>query len=534
MMTTQKQSAQSFSASTKNENPFFTALEPRSPFAAQVPEVPADAPEGSYTYALVQSGPSVPAEECETATLSVEVMIRWGATVLHVAHLTPVRSFWVGEAEGKADKCDFFLPEEKLGARRIPVILAEGGRVSVVVPANATGTIAFAGEAAKDVRTLVGAGNAAPCAELAGAHRIALPDGARATLDLNGVVFELSAVHAGKTTTRFRMTGEALPYTGLSLLLHAGLLAATALFMPSLAMANEDGIPDDQAYALKAMLDADAMRENEKLEEKAVDNTTPGEHGDAGQAATGEMGKAGSLTSRDVNKRFSVHGEGPETYLSRTEALTQARDFGMIGILASMQGSVNSPTSPWGKEIANGTDAENFKGNIFGETIGDAAGSGGLNLTGVGEGGGSTGEGIGVGRLGTIGHDFVDGHGHSNGRLAGVHQVKGPGAVRMATPAVSGRLPPEVIQRVVRQNFGRFRACYESGLRNNPSLGGRVGVRFVIMHDGSVSSVANGGSDLPDAGVVSCVTRAFYGLSFPQPENGIVTVTYPIVFTPAN
>jgi len=59
-------------------------------------------------------------------------------------------------------------------------------------------------------------------------------------------------------------------------------------------------------------------------------------------------------------------------------------------------------------------------------------------------------------------------------------------------------------------------------------------VRFVIGRDGSVSSVQNGGSDLPDAAVVSCVTRAFYGLSFPQPENGIVTVTYPIVFSPAD
>ena len=53
-----------------------------------------------------------------------------------------------------------------------------------------------------------------------------------------------------------------------------------------------------------------------------------------------------------------------------------------------------------------------------------------------------------------------------------------------------------------------------------------------IGRDGAVSNVGNGGSDLPDAGVVSCVQRAFYGLSFPQPASGIVTVTYPIVFTP--
>jgi hypothetical protein len=32
--------------------------------------------------------------------------------------------------------------------------------------------------------------------------------------------------------------------------------------------------------------------------------------------------------------------------------------------------------------------------------------------------------------------------------------------------------------------------------------------------------------------VISCVVRSYYGLSFPAPEGGIVTVVYPILFTP--
>jgi hypothetical protein len=97
---------------------------------------------------------------------------------------------------------------------------------------------------------------------------------------------------------------------------------------------------------------------------------------------------------------------------------------------------------------------------------------------------------------------------------------------------VSGRLPPEAIQRIIRQNFGRFRACYEAGLQRNPSLHGTVSTRFVIGRDGAVSNVSDGGSSMPDPAVTSCVHRAFYGVSFPQPEGGIVTVTYPIVFSP--
>jgi hypothetical protein len=89
-----------------------------------------------------------------------------------------------------------------------------------------------------------------------------------------------------------------------------------------------------------------------------------------------------------------------------------------------------------------------------------------------------------------------------------------------------------VIQRIVRQNYGRFRMCYERGLQHNPNLEGRVAVRFVIGSDGTVNHAANGGSDLPSGEVVSCVVRAYYGLSFPQPEGGIVTVVYPIMFSP--
>jgi hypothetical protein len=184
-------------------------------------------------------------------------------------------------------------------------------------------------------------------------------------------------------------------------------------------------------------------------------------------------------------------------------------------------------------------------------------GEGGLGLTGVGEGGGSDGLGIGLGHLGGLGHTDGPvgsgrggagspprgggwaGGGWGRGWGFGVgHSGKGLGkapTVRMCDYAycmLSGRLPAEVIQRIVRQSFGRFRACYEVGLKTNPRLQGRVSTSFVIGRDGAVSSATNAGSDLPDPAVVSCVVRAFYGISFPQPEGGIVTVTYPITFSP--
>lgn len=187
---------------------------------------------------------------------------------------------------------------------------------------------------------------------------------------------------------------------------------------------------------------------------------------------------------------------------------------------------------------ADGAESDvDARGNMWGDSIGDSFGAGGLGLSGIGEGGGAKGEGIGLGAIGSVGHGAGtgtgQGFGSGHGRLGGSHRSRAP-QVRMGATTVNGSLPPEVIQRIVRQNFGRFRLCYEQGLRNNPNLQGRITIRFVIGRDGSVTNANNGGSDLPDPGVVSCVARSFHGLSFPQPEAGIVTVTYPIMFIPGD
>jgi hypothetical protein len=537
--------------SSANPNPFlqgpeanlfakpFTLDNPFAKSAVRSDEVPADAPEGSYTYKLVQSGPAVLPEECETAASAVEIVIRWGETVLHVDHLTPPRSFFVGETSDKARKCDFSLPEEKLGAARMPLILAADGKAWLVVPAGATGTVTFAGQAAKSVHD---ATLAEPCSELAGAVKIALPSGAKAELAIGDLNFAISTVNAGRAVGgRFRLDSKSLPYQALSLLLHTSLLAATALFMPEMAMAQEDGVSDEQRYLLQTKLEQIAEREPEqRKDDAAVDNAGPS--GGTGAQAKNESGKAGSTTSSKTNGYYGVAGahDNPDVHLSHAEALRDAATFGMIGLLNSgAGGDINAPTAAWGADDSSGRDTRSALGNMWGATLDEAGGAGGLGLTGLGEGGGGLWNGMGMGPVGTIGHgsglgdgqDF--GNGHSHGHLTGQHVVKAPGLVRVGIATVNGRLPPEIIQRTVRQNYGRFKFCYENALRNNPNLQGRVSVRFVINREGGIASAESGGSDLPDAGAVSCVVRAFYGLSFPPPDNGIVTVTYPIVFSPA-
>jgi len=505
-------------------------------------DVPLDAPEGSYTYTLVKSAPDVPVDEVEDARLaSVEVMILWDQMVLHVQHLTPPRSFYVGEEQGKNFTCDFFVPSEKLGTTRAPVVLADrGGSVALVIPQRATGTIEIPGQPKLSVQDAIQQGKTQPCAELSGAQQMPLPPGTKAKIEVGGLTFQVSAGNAGRVIAgHFQLDTQGLLYTGVSLAVHAGLLAAMAFFMPPMGATDEDGISQDQQTLLSQYLKAAAEKEQEeKKTEEVADTNADNKEGGSGTRAKGEEGSMGNPNTKLTGNRYGVQGpkDNPDPHIARQAALRDAAEFGMIGLLNSgAGGDPSAPTAPWGRDDSLGNDPLSARGNMWGNDIGESFGAGGLGLSGIGEGGGGRGEGIGLGGIGTIGHGAGtgtgQGFGSGHGRLGGSHRAKPP-QVRMGATQVSGRLPPEVIQRIVRQNFGRFRLCYENGLRNNPNLQGRVSVRFVIGRDGAVSNVGNGGSDMPDGGVVSCVVRAFYGLSFPQPEGGIVTVTYPIMFSP--
>ena len=496
---------------------------------------------GNFTYAMVKSGPDVSPEEVELPHVqAAEVMVLWGTNVLHVAHLSPPRNFYVGEEQGKAFTSDFFIPAEKLGTQRMPVVIGDQSSIAVVIPQQATGEV----EAADGSRMSLDQARrqAGPCAELAGAHQLPLGPGGKARVQLGDIVFQVAAVNAGKPIAHGLASGidwNVLAYFGLSLLSVGGLVAAMAFFVPPLGLSDGEGIDQDQLYLIQQYLDAAAERELEQEEtEQVSDSDADNKEGGTGTRAKGEEGSMGKETSKETNKRYAVQGpaDNQDPHIARQAALREAMEFGMIGLLnTGAAGDPNAPTAPWGRDTSLGTDEVSAMGNMWGDEIGDAFGSGGLGLSGIGEGGGGRGEGIGLGNIGTMGHGAGtgtgQGFGSGHGRLGGSHRTKAP-QVRMGATQVSGRLPAEVIRRIVRQNFGRFRLCYEQGLGRNPNLEGRVTVRFVIGRDGAVSNVSNGGSDLPDSNVVNCVVKAFYGLSFPKPEGGIVTVQYPIMLAP--
>src|SRR5262249_38703146 len=163
---------------------------------------------------------------------------------------------------------------------------------------------------------------------------------------------------------------------------------------------------EEQKYTLAAKLEAISEREQEDKTEKTADNaadTSPA--GGTGAAAKNESGTQGSVTSTRTNGRSGIEGpkDNPDVHLSRAQGLRDAAEFGMIGLInAGGAGDRNTPTVAWGRDDALGNDPKSALGNMWGTTIDEAAGSGGLGLTGIGEGGGGIYEGIGVGHIPTI------------------------------------------------------------------------------------------------------------------------------------
>jgi hypothetical protein len=527
---------------------------PSAPFVAQAApqtfaaglgiEPPMDGGGTGFSYSMVKSGPDVSPDEVEVAHLSaIEVMILWDSNVLHVSHLTPPRSFYVGEELGDKVACDYFIPSETLGTTRAPIVVSRGLGASLVILPRSRGYVDLQGQGKVSLADLISSGRAHASTEMSGAYEYELPAGAKARMELEGssLVFQVSAVNAGKRVpVGFLATMEpaAFLYTGLSFLLHMGLVAVFAFFMPSMRGDDSEAIDRDQILMMQKLLNAAAEREQEQRDDPTTETANDQQEGGTGTRAKGEEGSMGNPNTKDSGHKYGVQGpkDNPDPHLAKQAALQEAAQFGMIGLISTMGGGdPNAPTAPWGREESAGQDEKSARGNMFGDTIGDSFGAGGLGLSGVGEGGGGRGEGIGLGNFGGLGHGAGTGTGQGigsgRGRLGGGHTVKAP-RIREGATSVNGRLPPEVIQRIVRQNFGRFRLCYENGMRNNPNLQGRVTVKFVIDRSGAVAMTADGGSDIPDSSVVQCVVRGFGNLSFPQPEGGMVTVVYPIMFNP--
>ena len=378
------------------------------------------------------------------------------------------------------------------------------------------------------------------------AEPLGVAPGSRASIEMGALTVDLEVISADerRPAGRLRLELGAWLIQGLSGLVYLGLLATLTMIVPRLRGDEVDAEEVlDRNLLLQRALDASAAREHEQLVTKADDAPSPGQArdshlGDAPAArAPGEPGLQGNPVATSASGQLASRGPSRAIQVLKQDALAEASHFGIVGLLATTQGTGSAP-SPWEPRPGDGGSQASVRAPRWDDTIADVFSAGGLGLSGTGEGGGGRANAIGLGSMGSLGRGdgtgigTVEGMGGGGrGRLGGTHyvRIRGDGGDGVS---INGRLPPEAIRRIVQQNMGRFRFCYEGGLERRPDLAGRVVTKFLVGRDGAVVLAVDAGSDLPDPAVVACVVRAFQTLSFPAPAGGLVTVEYPLAMTP--
>jgi hypothetical protein len=496
----------------------------------------------NVAYQLLATTPPVNPSDVDSAETAVEVIVMWGElSILHVEHLSPPRSFYVGEATDAKGKrvTDFLIGSESIGTDRLPVTTESGASVAVVIPAGAVGDVTI-NDQRITFEELAAQGQLQASSELAGASQYPLPAGATARVAYRGFTFIVKPMSAARRVgigDGPRVDWKGYVWTLASMAAHVALLLLFYFLPPRSAALSLDLLNLDSRFARYLIEPPETVEEEtpEWLDDSKMDD----EEGGKGKRHKDEEGQMGKKESQKTRNKFGIEGpqDNPDPHMAREEAKEMARNAGIIGILKASVGAWNSPTSPYGRDTALGNDPMSALGALMGDQIGENFGFGGLGLRGTGRGGGGTGEGtIGLGNIGTIGHGAGGGEGSGYGRGAGGFRGRSAKVprIRSGKADIRGSLSKEVIRRIIQRHINEVRFCYEQELNSRPDLQGRVSVKFIISPTGAVQTAAVDQSDLGNAKVEQCIAGAVRRWTFPSPEGGgIVVVSYPFVLEQA-
>jgi TonB family protein len=109
------------------------------------------------------------------------------------------------------------------------------------------------------------------------------------------------------------------------------------------------------------------------------------------------------------------------------------------------------------------------------------------------------------------------------------------GWVGMPAPAsaVYGKVDASVVRQTIRRDLPKIHRCYESALRYEPELSGKVKIRFAVLRKGYVQGVRVLENTTGHSGVERCVARVVSSIRFPSRRSGkALSFTFPFVFAP--
>jgi outer membrane biosynthesis protein TonB len=86
----------------------------------------------------------------------------------------------------------------------------------------------------------------------------------------------------------------------------------------------------------------------------------------------------------------------------------------------------------------------------------------------------------------------------------------------------------------VRARQGLIKACYENALKRNPTLKGKVVIRFTILETGGVADVSASQNTLGSPDVAVCIINTIRSWRTQFRPSGPVVVEYPFLLSPSN
>jgi TonB family protein len=246
------------------------------------------------------------------------------------------------------------------------------------------------------------------------------------------------------------------------------------------------------------------ITKDEKSEDKTPDKAV----------ASASSGKRAPKKEISAEEKARIDAE------RRARLADQVRNTGILKLLGARADGSGSIADVLGKGDVDRDQEKAFQG-VGGLTVATSDAS----LRGVKSGTGGSGKVADIGSLrgsGTIA-------GGSTG--VGAVEKRVSGVVKSEAPAVDGELDPALVSKEVRARIGAVKACYERALKRNPSLSGKVKVRWTITAAGTVSGVDIADDSMGDSEVSSCIKQLVARWRFPAPAGGSVEVEFPFVFT---
>jgi hypothetical protein len=445
----------------------------------------------------------------------LEVAQVFGDSVLDIKHFGAAGSVVVGSAtlpivgldERASAKNGFFVPVEFLPSDNYVLFQNVGGQWVCNASDKWAGFVDI-GETRRTFAELVADGKAKKSGSTI---TVQIPEDARLVVDLGNTIFVAHQAYPGKKAVGKFGTDIDYPFLGIIAFM------TFVTFMFGVAIAVMPPPPDSSNNLLDDHMVELLLEKKEEIkdEKKRDDNPDAGE----GAKAKKEEGKVGKKDAK-MDK-----AKGDKVQMQKQQLDKEvAENAGVLGALRD-DSALDSMLG------ATGLNADMMSGigGLIGAK-GTQIGSGGLGARGSGLGGGGTAEGLGG--LGTKGRGSgASGYGSGGGNFG----TKGDGGIGTVggDPIILGALDKSLIDAVIKRNMSQIRYCYQRELTKNPSLGGKITVKFVIAKDGTVSSATTKTTTMNNPAVESCINGRFMRFQFPEPKGGgIVIVSYPFIFSP--